>query len=149
MRLHCSGSSCHRNFLFLYGDDIIETAMPAGTNKTQPSAEDYFYDAIDHVSDASFDEAIVAFRACLELDPTYLDAMHGLIRALQHSGRLDEAISVALRLSEMDPDDVLAHTSLSILYQHKGLIPEAEAEALKAKLLGWKHQLRQKSAEEV
>jgi hypothetical protein len=43
----------------------------------------------------------------------------------------------------MDPEDVLVHTRLSILYQHKGMVPEAEAEALKAKLLGWKHQLRQ------
>jgi hypothetical protein len=37
---------------------------------------------------------------------------------------------------------VLAYTSLSILYQRKGLIEEAEAAALKAKLLGWKQQLR-------
>jgi hypothetical protein len=38
---------------------------------------------------------------------------------------------------------VLAHTSLSILYQKKGLVPEAEAEANKARILGWKHQLRE------
>ena len=71
-----------------------------------------------------------------------LDAMHGLIRALKESGHPDDAIAVAHRLVELDPDEPLAHTSLSILYQHKGMIPEAEAEALKAKLLGWKKQLR-------
>ncbi len=71
-----------------------------------------------------------------------LDAMHGLIRALQEQGELDAAITVAQRLIELDPEEVLAHTSLSILYQHKGMIAEAEAEALKAKLLSWKQYLK-------
>jgi hypothetical protein len=44
-----------------------------------------------------------------------------------------------------DPDDVLAHTSLSILYQKKGMVPEAEAEANKARVLGWKQQLKKGS----
>jgi len=40
------------------------------------------------------------------------------------------------------PDDILAHTSLSILYQKKGMVPEAEAEGNKARVLGWKQQLK-------
>jgi len=39
---------------------------------------------------------------------------------------------------------VLAHTSLSILYQKKGMVPEAEEEANKARILGWKQQLKKK-----
>ena len=46
------------------------------------------------------------------------------------------------RIAELDPDDVLAHTSLSVLYQKKGMIPEAEAEGNKARVLGWKQQLK-------
>ena len=107
------------------------------------SAEDKYYDAIEKVADGDLPGAIADFRACLADDPSMLDAMHGLIRALKDAGELDEAIQVAQRLSEIDPDDVLAHTSLSILYQNKGMVPEAEAEALKAKLLCWKLQLRQ------
>ena len=76
-----------------------------------------------------------------------LDAMHGLIRALQEQGDFDGAIAVAHRLLQLDPEEVLAHTSLSILYQHKGMIAEAEAEALKAKLLGWKKHLQQQKSE--
>ena len=68
--------------------------------------------------------------------------MHALIRAYQDAGSYDEGIAVAQQLALLDPEDVLAYTSLSILYQHKGLVPEAEAAALKAKLLGWKQQLR-------
>ena len=52
----------------------------------------------------------------------------------------------AQRLAEIDPDDVLAHTSLSVLYQKKGMIPEAEAEGAKARVLGWKQQLKKSSS---
>lgn len=106
------------------------------------SPEDKYYDAIEKVASGDLTGAVTDFRSCLADDPSMLDAMHGLIRALKDLGDLDEAISVALRLSEIDPEDVLVHTSLSILYQNKGMVPEAEAEATKAKLLGWKLQLR-------
>ena len=73
----------------------------------------------------------------------FLDAMHGLARVYQDTEQFDKAIAVANRIAELDPDDVLAHTSLSILYQRKGMVPEAEAEANKARILGWKQQLKQ------
>ncbi len=107
------------------------------------SAGDLYHRAIDRLAAGLAPEAVQLFRRCLALDPTMLDAMHGLIRALRESGQLDEAIAVAHRLIQLDPEEVLAHTSLSILYQHKGMIQEAESEALKAKLLGWKIQLRE------
>jgi len=71
--------------------------------------------------------------------------MHGLARALQDLNRLDEAIAVANPHRQLDPDDVLAHTSLSVLYQKKGMVPEAETEGNKARVLGWKQQLKGKS----
>src|SRR5882672_6326016 len=82
------------------------------------------------------------YYAALAADPTFTEAMHGLARALQDLNRLDEAIAVANRIAEIDPDDVLAHTSLSVLYQKKGMVPEAEAEGNKARVLGWKQQLK-------
>src|SRR5271156_2601226 len=83
------------------------------------------------------------FREALALDPNLHEARHGLVRALQDAGEYDEAIAAALSLIERAPDDPLAHTCLSILYKHKGMVPEAEAEPLKAKLLGWKLELRE------
>ncbi|MHB1022103.1 MAG: tetratricopeptide repeat protein [Acidobacteriaceae bacterium] len=114
----------------------------ANTPSPAAAAEDLYYSAVDHVAEGQLDRAIADFRAALALDANYLDAMHGLIRALQDAGQLDEAISIANQLIALDPDDVLAHTSLSILYQHKGMVPEAEAESAKAKILGWKQQLK-------
>jgi tetratricopeptide (TPR) repeat protein len=104
-------------------------------------AEDLYHEGLDLVA-AGKPEAVAKFRESLALDPGLLDAMHGLVRALQDSGHYDEAIAAAIELIARDPEDPLAHTSLSILYQHKGMVPEAEAEALKAKLLGWKLELR-------
>jgi Flp pilus assembly protein TadD len=109
---------------------------------TREIAGELYHQALDLV--ASGDPAAeLKFREALALDPNHLDAMHGLIRVLQDVGDFDQAIAVAQELIARDPDDPLAHTSLSILYQHKGMVPEAEAEALKAKLLGWKLELRE------
>ena len=107
-------------------------------------AEDHYYAALDLVSDGDHERALAEYEKSLAADPTFTEAMHGMARALQDLNRLDEAIATAKRIAELDPDDVLAHTSLSVLYQKKGMIPEAEAEANKARILGWKQQLKKK-----
>jgi tetratricopeptide (TPR) repeat protein len=109
-------------------------------------AEDHYYAALDLMADGKLEEAVAAYRESLAVDPTFTEAMHGLARALQDLQRYDEAIVVAEKITELDPDDVLAHTSLSVLYQKKGMIPEAEAEGAKARVLGWKQQLKKGSS---
>jgi len=113
--------------------------------KTRAAAEEHYYTALDLVADGHHDQAVDEYQKSLAADPSFTEAMHGLARALQDLNRLDEAIAVADRIAEIDPDDVLAHTSLSVLYQKKGMIPEAEAEANKARILGWKQQLKGRS----
>jgi tetratricopeptide (TPR) repeat protein len=108
-------------------------------------AEDHYYAALDRVAEGNNEQAIEDYHKSLAADPNFTDALHGLSRALQDLNRLDEAIEVSKRISDLDPDDVLAHTSLSILYQKKGMVPEAEAEANKARVLGWKQQLKKGS----
>jgi Flp pilus assembly protein TadD len=105
-------------------------------------AEDLYYSALDLMAEGRAQDAILAYQESLSADPAFTEAMHGLARALQDLERFDEAIAVAKRISEIDPDDVLAHTSLSVLYQKKGMIAEAEAEGAKARVLGWKQQLK-------
>jgi tetratricopeptide (TPR) repeat protein len=109
---------------------------------TRQKAEDRYYAALDLMADGKLEEAVSAYRESIAADPAFTDAMHGLTRALQDLQRYDEAIAVAQKLAELDPADVLAHTSLSVLYQKKGMIPEAEAEGAKARVLGWKQQLK-------
>ena len=111
-------------------------------DNARQKAEEYYYAALDLVSEGKHEQALAEYEKSLAADPNFTDALHGLSRALQDMNRLDEAIEVSKRISEIDPDDVLAHTSLSILYQKKGMVPEAEAEANKARVLGWKQQLK-------
>lgn len=106
-------------------------------------AEDHYFRGLDLFADGHYAEAIVEYRKAADADPTFTDALHALCKALQELKDLDAAIAVARKISEIDPEDVLAHTSLSILYQNKGMVPEAEAEANQARILGWKHQLRE------
>lgn len=106
-------------------------------------AEDEYYAALDFMADGELQKAVAAYEESVKADPTFTEAMHGLARALQDLERYDDAIAVANRIAEIDPDDVLAHTSLSVLYQRKGMIAEAEAEGAKARVLGWKQQLKQ------
>jgi tetratricopeptide (TPR) repeat protein len=117
--------------------------MSSNQEASRNAAEEHYYSALDHYAEGRLSEAIADYEAAIATDPTLLDAMHGLARAYQDSEEYDKAIAVANRITDFDPDDVLAHTSLSILYQRKGMVPEAEAEAAKARVLGWKQQLKQ------
>jgi len=113
------------------------------SSENREAAEGHYYSALDLFGEGKHEDAIQAYLDALAIDPTFTDAMHGLSRAYQELGRLDEAIAVSAKIALLDPDDTLAHTSLSILYQRKGMVPEAEAEANKARVLGWKQQLRE------
>src|ERR1035437_946200 len=112
-------------------------------HQSRQTAEDHYYAALDLYAEGHHEEAITEYEAAIAADPSFLDAMHGLARVYQDTGQFDKAIAVPTRMADLDRDDVLAHTSLSILYQRKGMVPEAEAEANKARILGWKQQLKQ------
>ena len=114
--------------------------------QARQAAEDHYYSALDHYAEGRHADAIAEYEAAIAADGSFLDAMHGLARVLQDTEQYDYAIMIASRIAELDPDDVLAHTSLSILYQRKGMVPEAEAEAAKARVLGWKQQLKGKES---
>lgn len=126
-----------------FPDPVFFLPMPDPTARQK--AEDHYYAALDLFADGHGEAALVEYQKSLDTDPSFTEAMHGMARTLQDLNRLDEAIAVAQRIAEVDPDDVLAHTSLSVLYQKKGMIPEAEAEGNKARVLGWKQQLKKGS----
>ena len=119
---------------------------PASSATARQLAEGHYYAALDLVLEGHHEQAVEEYRKAVAADPKFTDALHGLSRALQDLNRLDEAIVVAQQISAIDPDDILAHTSLSILYQKKGMVPEAEAEGNKARVLGWKQQLKKGGA---
>jgi len=100
--------------------------------------------AYDLLCEGNTDEAITAYKAILEIDPNYVEAVHDLAHAYADNGQLDAAIATALRLTELTPEDEMSFTVLSRFYQQNHMVPEAEAAAAKARMLDWKRQLLEK-----
>jgi Flp pilus assembly protein TadD len=105
-------------------------------------AEAFSQHGLDQLASGSAAEAVQSFRAAMTVDPSHVEAHHGLIRALRDAGRLEQSIGAALALTALTPNDPLAHTALSISLQQAGHIPEAEAAAARARILEWKAELQ-------
>ena len=110
------------------------------------AAEDHYYAGIDFFGEGKIEEAIAEYNRALALDPKLSDALHGLAQAYHARGDFDRTIEAARRILELDPDDILAWTTISRAYQRKGMVPEAEEAGNKARVLGWKQQLRDQKA---
>jgi tetratricopeptide (TPR) repeat protein len=113
---------------------------------TGKSAEDHYYDGIDLFGERKFAEAISEYNQALAIDPKFSDALHGLAQAYHAQQDFDRTIETAQRILELEPEDILAWTTISRAYQRKNMIAEAEAAGGKARLLGWKQQLREQKA---
>ncbi|MGH9714878.1 MAG: tetratricopeptide repeat protein [Candidatus Acidiferrales bacterium] len=107
------------------------------------TAEDHYYAGIDLFGAGKIEEAIAEYDRALELDPKFTDALHGLAQAYHAREDFDRTIEAARRILALDPDDILAWTTISRAYQREGMVPEAEEAGNKARILGWKQQLRE------
>jgi tetratricopeptide (TPR) repeat protein len=116
------------------------------TSQPPPNAEDHYYAGIDFFGEGKLAEAIAEYTRALELDPQFSDALHGLAQAYHAQQDFDRSIETARRILALDPDDILAWTTISRAYQRKGMVPEAEEAGNKARILGWKLQLKEQKA---
>ena len=116
------------------------------TSEPTQSAEDHYYAGIDFFGEGKLPEAIAEYARALELDPKFSDALHGLAQAYHARQDFDRTIETARRILDLDPDDILAWTTISRAYQRKGMVPEAEEAGNKARILGWKQQLKEQKA---
>jgi tetratricopeptide (TPR) repeat protein len=107
------------------------------------SAEDEYYAGVDFFAEGRLDEAIAAYQRAIEMDAQMPDALHGLAQAYHAKGEFDLAIETARRIVALHPEDILAWTAISRAYQRQGKVPEAEQAGNKARILGWKQQLRE------
>jgi tetratricopeptide (TPR) repeat protein len=110
------------------------------------TAEDHYYRGIDFFGEGKFTEAIAEYNQALAIDPKFGDALHGLAQAYHAQQDFDRSIEAAQRILVLDPEDILAWTTISRAYQRKNMIPEAEEAGSKARILGWKQQLREQKA---
>src|ERR1700723_70903 len=101
------------------------------------TAEDHYYAGIDFFGEGKLDEAIAEYERAIALDPKFADALHGLAQAYYAKEDFDRTI---------EAEDILAWTTVSRAYQRKGMVPEAEEAGNKARVLGWKKELREQKA---
>ena len=116
------------------------------SDATPKSAEDHYYQGIDFFGEGKLTEAISEYNQALAIDPKFCDALHGLAQAYHAQQDFDRTIETAQRILALDPEDILAWTTISRAYQRKNMIPEAEEAGNKARILGWKQQLREQKA---
>jgi tetratricopeptide (TPR) repeat protein len=107
------------------------------------TAEDHYYAGIDFFGEGKLDSAIEEYNRALELDPKLIDALHGLAQAYHARQDFYRTIEAARRILVLEPDDILAWTTISRAYQRLGMVQEAEEAGNKARILGWKQQLRE------
>ena len=110
------------------------------------TAEDHYYEGIDFFGEGKLTEAIYEYNQALAIDPKFSDALHGLAQAYHAQQDFDRTIEAARRILTLDAEDILAWTTISRAYQRKNMIPEAEEAGNKARILGWKQQLREQKA---
>jgi tetratricopeptide (TPR) repeat protein len=110
------------------------------------TAEDHYYAGIDLFGEGKLAEAIAEYTRALELNPQFSDALHGLAQAYHAQQDFDRTIETAQRILALDPEDILAWTTISRAYQRKGMVPQAEEAGNKARILGWKQQLREQKS---
>lgn len=112
------------------------------------SADDLYFEGLDRFAEQDWRGAIEKFKAAAAADAEYVDAYHGIARA-SFEGReddpalLDDAIEAAKKIIELTPGDVTAYSTLSQCYVWKGDKDTAEFWGNKARVAGWKDQLRE------
>jgi predicted Zn-dependent protease len=101
------------------------------------------------IEDATFDHAMgqtetglaKLARAAAEA-PESFEAWHAIAEMNFGLRRLDQALAAAERAHALRPDDLFINTSLSRIWMEKGDKAKAEHFGARAKIQGWKEQLR-------
>lgn len=111
-------------------------------------AEELYFEGLDRFAEEDWTGAVERFKASAEADPDYVDAYHGIARACfegreQDPALLDEAIAAALKIVELTPRDVTGYSTLSQCYVWKGDKDTAEHWGNKARIAGWRDQLKE------
>lgn len=104
------------------------------------------------VDEATFDftmgdaaEAIAKLHKALEVEPGFVPAWHALAEIQFDLRNLDEALEAGKKAVELKEADVHIHTTLSRIWMERGDKEEAEKHGARARVLGWRDQLREES----
>ncbi|NDV63006.1 hypothetical protein G0Q06_11130 [Puniceicoccales bacterium CK1056] len=102
------------------------------------------------VDDATFDFTMGEHDAALEklekavkLDPACFSAWHAMAEIYFDRDNLEKALEAGTIAVGLKEDDVHIHTTLSRIWMESGNKEEAEKHGARARVLGWKEQLKE------
>ena len=112
------------------------------------NADELYMEGLDQFADGNWVAAISLFEQSARADPNSTEALHGIARACFEAREtmpelLDKAIEASLKIVEREPNDVTAYSTLSQCYVWKGDKDTAEHWGGKARIAGWKSQLKE------
>lgn len=105
-----------------------------------------FIQALQSKRKGRVDEARAHLEAILADDADHRDALEVLGMILSEQGELDRAIELTSHLAELEPESIMAHANLSRFHMLKGDKETAEEWQARARVLGWKDEMRRKAA---
>ncbi|MBE2213113.1 MAG: tetratricopeptide repeat protein [Opitutaceae bacterium] len=101
------------------------------------------------IDDATFDftlgetdSALAKLARATEAVPASFEAWHATAEILFSARRFDDALAAAEKAHALRPDDIFINTSLSRIWMERGDKPKAEHFGTRARVLGWKDQLK-------
>jgi Flp pilus assembly protein TadD len=89
------------------------------------------------------EKAISALREALSFYPESFAIHHALAEVHFSLRQLDDALRHAEKAGDIQPGDIHIHTSLSRIWMERGDKEKAESFGAKARMLGWKEQLKE------
>ena len=102
------------------------------------------------VDDATFDftmgehdAAIEKLHMAVDHDPACFAAWHALAEVHFDRDELDKALEAGSIAAGLKEDDVHIHTTLSRIWMESGDKEQAEKHGARARVLGWKEQLKE------
>ena len=99
---------------------------PTMNNATPPVSDNsHFTRALRHHQAGEWQEARVAYEACLATDPDHPHVLANLGSVYRQLGLPEQALGCLLRATAVAPDDAGAHYNLGNLYRSQGKLAEA------------------------
>ncbi len=99
-------------------------------------------DAVLDFTQERGDTALEKLQAAINIDPLCFNAWLARAEIFYGMRDLENALNAAERAQEIDPNDVHVHTTLSRIWIEKGDKKKAEKYSLRARMLGWKEQIK-------
>lgn len=88
------------------------------------------------------DSALEKLQTAISIDPLCFNAWLARSEILYEMRDLENALRAAEKAQEINPNDVHVHTTLSRIWIEKGDKKKAEKFSLRARMLGWKEQIK-------